>query len=329
MPRDPISRQRHRGAAVAVVASVLAASCSGAASPAGPGPDSTALPTPTATTSPPAVSATTSAAATTVAGPTTTGVAVPSSVPAPAPGAIVADHTTTDPAAIPAEWRAAARDVIWAYGSTSHGTQLWAGAAHLAERRPELAFAAEWRAVAETLGMRMAYDDGWSWDPDTFADEARALLDEVPEATTFMWSWCGELSDPGTDLDAYLGALEALAAEYPGVTFVAMTGHTDGGSPELAAANGRIRDWVEDTGGALFDVADIERFDPAGGDHPNADDSCRWCADWCNTHPDDCAGLGGVECAHSHPLTCLLKAGAVWWLSARLAGWDGESASSR
>ena len=83
------------------------------------------------------------------------------------------------------------------------------------------------------------------------------------------------------------------------------------------------RTHISDRGGVLFDFADIERHDPAGTTYPNADDSRRWCDAWCDEHPDDCAGIDGFECAHSHPLTCRLKAGALWWPSVRIAGREG------
>ena len=318
-------QRRHRLAGVLVVIPLLAAACTAAAPSAVPAVTSpeTSAATTSATTPPTAPAVPVSTTGAPVAASTTQATAVLQS------GAITADHTSTDPAAVPGDWLLAAQEtVVWAYGSTSHGTQIWAGAQYLADHDPQLGFAADWRVLPEANGLLMAYDDGWSWDPETFADGVRALLDEVPRATAFMWSWCGELSDPGTDLDAYLDAMTVLQAEYPGVTFVAMTGHTDGGSPALDTANQRIREWAQATGSALFDFADIERFDPGGGDHPDADDACPWCSSWCASHPEDCAGLDDVDCAHSHPLTCRLKAGAFWWLSARLAGWDGGAGTT-
>ena len=60
--------------------------------------------------------------------------------------------------------------------------------------------------------------------------QARSILADVPEATAFAWSWCGEMSSGSTDVDAYLSAMTTLEAEYPDVTFVYMTGHLDGGA---------------------------------------------------------------------------------------------------
>ena len=56
-------------------------------------------------------------------------------MPPPAAGqAIIVDHTTTDLSRIPPRWlEQAKRTVIRAYGSTSHGTQLWTGADYLSE----------------------------------------------------------------------------------------------------------------------------------------------------------------------------------------------------
>ena len=51
---------------------------------------------------------------------------------APGSSAIIIDHTSRDISQIPSMWiQTAKQNVVWSYGSTSHGTQVWSGADYL------------------------------------------------------------------------------------------------------------------------------------------------------------------------------------------------------
>jgi hypothetical protein len=95
----------------------------------------------------------------------------------------------------------------------------------------------------------------------------------------------------------------------------------------LAANDACVRQYAREHGKALYDFADIESWDPDGNYYADTDDICPWCARWCRSYRDQCRNLTGNddECQHSHGFNCVLKGQAFWWLSARLAGWNGES----
>lgn len=274
----------------------------------------------------------------------------------PGTEAILIDHRSAKLTSIPSTWiDQAKRSLHIAYGHSSHGSQLTTGMAGLAEwMGPLYSWNDGGTGGALDLkdyyydfgGLGIANDLGTSasWAPDRTAWEraTRAYLPLHPEINVIIWAWCWQANGTEAEIKLYLDLMNQLEIDYPGVKFVYMTGHVNGGpltgddySANLAKRNQQIRDYCIANAKILYDFADIESWDPDGNFYGDklVDEDCsydsdgdgvrdrNWAIDWQNAHPGE---WYSCEAAHTQPLNANLKAFAAWWLWARLAGWDGR-----
>jgi len=145
----------------------------------------------------------------------------------------------------------------------------------------------------------------------------------------------------------------ARAATNP-VKFVFMTGHANGGGEgdSSDSRNQLIRAHVATWNRILFDFSDLENYDPDNNYYldkrltdalqydsdGNGSRDAYWSSEYLNRHSGGQTYLitkgtgsyGGIaSCAHSNGpnndsfVNCTLKGKAVWYLFARLAGWNG------
>jgi len=246
---------------------------------------------------------------------------------------IIIDHTTTDLSQIPDSWINRVKQNIKVYfGHTSHGTQITNGLLNIESQNPTKYSVAipQWYLPNEP-GALCIYDRSDTYDPGDFFPTVPGALSANPGINVVMYSWCGQ---PGGDnwqtlLNNYISEMRSLELQYPGVTFVYMTGNAqeeDCSGCNRHRFNEQLRVYCRQNNKLLYDFGDLDAW-YNGELHTHT--SPGWCA--CagqnipQEHPHWGDGNSNNPCGHALEVSCVNKGKAAWWLFARIAGWAGPS----
>ena len=238
--------------------------------------------------------------------------------------AIIIDHTCTDITKIPDSWINQVKSALKIhYAHTSHGEQLLEGSSRLMAANPKYNYYPDNCHVPITPDY-MSLMDGQYYDdycetyvsPDLYWEGAlgltmtRSVLNSF-DVNVSMWAWCSQLDYyTQAEVQVYLNNMAQLESEYPGVTFVYMTGNAQGSDRNRYDRNNQIREFCRQNNKMLFDFADLDCW--YNGEQYTVDGI-----------PMENPRYNGDEAAHTTFESCENKARAFWWLLARIAGWEG------
>ena len=241
------------------------------------------------------------------------------------PQGIIIDHTCTDITNIPDTWINKVKSMLKVhYAHTSHGEQIYVGLDRLSNANSKYGFYPDNCSMPQSTQylslMEGQYYDYYCEDyvtPDLYWEGSygmnitRSVLNSF-DVNVSLWMWCDQLDYyTQSQTQAYLNAMAQLEAEYPGVTFVYMTGNAQSSELNRYYRNNQIRDYCRNNNKFLFDFADLDSWyngqqyieDGIPMEHPH---------------------YYGNEAGHTTFESCENKAKAFWWLLARVAGWNGS-----
>jgi hypothetical protein len=262
---------------------------------------------------------------------------------------LIVNHTAVDQFnQIPVYWiNKAKEEFIVHYAHTSHGSQLVYGLWNLTHILPTTYNFSQVNCNIPTqsnslkffIGQRNNDGSCSSYVYDEYftpigLNLTRNSLGNYSKLNISMYSWCCQLNAPSSpDVPTYLNAIANLTSEYPNVLFVYMTGNAQAWSGHHAYGDASGQWYKGDVAGwnryqnnqnirqyciahhkILYDFEDIDSW-------YNGEQAYGYYEGNFFTHEHEHYNIN--QEAHTSWENIDNKGKAVWWMMARLAGWDG------
>lgn len=252
---------------------------------------------------------------------------------------VIIDHNCAHVSSIPDSVLDLVQDSLkYHYAHTSHGGQLRDGLLVLEDNDPKYAFAYVSNQLPQQEGALCIFNGQQAetyivpelyWSTEEGMDETRAVLAANPAINISMWAWCSELGYyTEAEVQAYLDSLGVLESEFPGVTFVYMTGNAQesgAGGYNRFLRNQQIRQFCLDNNRVLYDFADLDcwYYNTVSGEW----EFSTYLYEETEV-PVEHPQFNGDETSHTTWESCEQKGKAVWYMSAALAGWKDPTAAA-